>query len=149
MFLFLIRQYFFAVSTIFKNSIELAYSCWERPSCTAVREGSVAMNKNPKTSISDITKNLHREGMKVSQSTIYKEDLERSNMEVIPQDASHSSVVRICRRDYNLQRRTEVIHKRSGGKFLWTDETDINLYQSDGKTTIWRKRICEARWRMS
>ena len=41
----------------------------------------------------------------------FEEDLESSNIEAIPQDANHSSVVRIGRRDYNLQRSTEMSHK--------------------------------------
>ena len=63
----------------------------------------------------------------------------RNNIEAIPQDANHSSVVRIRKWDDNLQRRifTEISHKIS---VLWTDETKINLYQSDGKAELWRKK---------
>ena len=48
---------------------------------------------------------------------MFEEDLESSNIEGIPQDANHSSVVRIGRQDFYLQRSTEMSHKSSGTKF--------------------------------
>ena len=59
-----------------------------------------AAKKTPKTSVSHITNNLHSAGMKISQSTPqFKEDSESRNIEAIPQDANHSSAVRIKRPD--------------------------------------------------
>ena len=71
---------------------------------------AVAVKNNPKISVSDITNNHDRAGVKISQSTV----LESSNIVAIPQDANHSSVVRIRRQDYNLQRCTEMSQKGSG-----------------------------------
>ena len=58
----------------------------------------------------------------------FKEDLESSNIETIPQDANHSSVVRIGRWDCNLQRSTEMSHK----SYFWNE--------SDGKDKVLRKK---------
>ena len=57
---------------------------------TAVDDRNVVRDakKNP------IINNLHRAGVKVSQSTI----LRREQQDAIPQDANHSSVLRIGRR---------------------------------------------------
>ena len=75
-------------------------------------------------------------------------------IEAIPQNANHSSGVRIRRQDYNLQRSTEMSQKILEQTF--DDVTKKHLYQSDGKAKVWRKKgsaqdlktynlICEAR----
>ena len=66
----------------------------------------------------------------------FKEDLEGSKIEAIPQDANHSSVVRIGRQDYNLQS-TSMSHK-SWNKVLWTEYTKIN---GGGSVIAW---VCMA-----
>ncbi len=49
--------------------------------------------------------------------------------EATPEDANHS-----------LARRTGDKPQKFWDKVLWTDETKINLYQSDGKLKVWRKK---------
>ena len=89
-----------------------------------------------------------------SQSSVRK-DLESSNIEAIPQDTNHSSVVRIGRR---VAKKYRDEAQKFWNKVLWTDETKIDLLpkwwksQSVEKEGIcsWSKTyklICEARWR--
>ncbi len=49
--------------------------------------------------------------------------------EATPEDANHS-----------LARRIGDEPQKFWDKVLWTDETKINLYQSDGKAKVWRKK---------
>jgi len=70
-----------------------------------------AVKKTPKTSVSDITNDLHSAGVKVSQSTVRRRLREQKYR---GQDANHSSEVRIGRPDWNLQRSTEMSRKSSG-----------------------------------
>lgn len=83
---------------------------------TAIDDRNIvrAVKKNPKTTVTDITANLHRAGVKVSQ---IEEDFERRNIEAIPQDANHSSAKRIGKPDWILLRSTEMSHKSFGTKF--------------------------------
>ena len=73
---------------------------------------------------------------------LFEEDFESRNIEAIPQDAKHS-VVRIGRRDYNLQRRTEMSHKSSETKFYGLNpiEHAFHLLKRRLKGTI-RCRYC-------
>ena len=118
-----------------------------------------AVKKTPKTWVYDITNNLHRAAVKVSRSLesiiwrILREQQYRGystkcKMQTIPkmaipQNANHSSVVRIGRRDYSLQRSTEMRPKVL--ECFVTGETKINLYQSYGKAK-WQQLYFPLLW---
>lgn len=63
-----------------------------------------------------------------------KEDLKSRNIEAIPQNANHSSALRIGQQNWNLQQNIVLSHKSFG--------TQINLYQSEGKANVFRKTGC-------
>lgn len=58
----------------------------------------------------------------------FKEDLKSKNLDAIPQNAYHSSAVRVGQQDWKLQQNIEISHKSS--------ETLIILYQSERKDVL-------------
>ena len=80
---------------------------------TVVHDFVRDVKKYRKTSVSDITNNLHRALVKVSQSTIWRRLREQQYRSYI----NHLLVVRIGRQDYNLKRSTEMSQITSGTWF--------------------------------
>ncbi len=98
-----------------------------------------AVKKNPKTTVSDITNNLQRAGVKVSQPAVRRR----------LQEQKFRGYTRRCKpliSNKNRKARLESAKKyrdephKLWDKVLWTDETKINLDHSDGKAEVWRKR---------
>ena len=98
-----------------------------------------AVKKDPKTTVSDISNNLQRAGVKVSQSTVRRRLHEQK----------YRGYTRRCKpliSKKNRKARLEFAKKyrdepqKFWDKVFWTDETKINLYQSDGKAKVWRKK---------
>ena len=94
--------------------------------------------KNPKTTVSDISNNLRRAGVKVFQATILRR---------LSQEQKYRGHTRRCKpiiNNENGKARLELAIWDEAHKFwdkvLWTDATKINLYQSDGKANVWRKK---------
>ena len=125
---------------------------------TAVDDRNIvrAVKKNPKTSVSDITNNLHRTGVKVSQSTVQRRLREQQyrgyTTRCKPLISSKNRKARL-----NLQRSTEMSHKSSGTKFYGLMRlilTSTNVMErpecGERRDLSWSKTyklICEARWR--
>ncbi len=85
-----------------------------------------AVKKDPKTTVSDISNNLQRARVKVSQSTVRRRLHEQK----------YRGYTRRCKpliSKKNRRRASKIL-------VLWTDETKINLYQSDGKAKAGRKK---------
>ena len=98
-----------------------------------------AVKEDPKTTVSNISNNLQRAGVKVSQSTVRRRLHEQK----------YRGYTRRCKpliSKKNMKARLEFAKKYREkpqtfwGKVLWTDETKINLYQSDGKAKVWTKK---------
>ncbi len=92
------------------------------------RHNVTAVKKDPKTTVSDISNNLQRAGVKVSQSTVRR---------------------RLHEQKYRgYTRRIGDEPQKFWDKVLWTDFMD----QSDGKAKVWRERVattefsCGASW---
>lgn len=67
-------------------------------------------------------------------SLLCEGDSENSN-------ANHSSRLKKAESKTGIYKEgTEMSHNNSATKLLWTDETKINLYQSDGKVKVWRTK---------
>ena len=96
--------------------------------------------KPPKYQSTNITNNLYSAGVRVSESPGWKRLWEQQYRGYTTRCKALSSVVRIRRRDYNLQRSSEMSHKSSGTKFYGLIKTQNYLYQSDGKAKVWRKK---------
>ena len=104
-----------------------------------LRIGKSTLTKNSKTSVSDITNNLHRAGVKVSQSNVWRRLREQQ----------YRSYNTRCKPLIGRKNRKAILEfankyrdepQKFWNKVLWTDETNINLYQSDGKAKVWRKK---------
>uniref|UniRef100_A0A3B1IQX0 Transposase Tc1-like domain-containing protein n=1 Tax=Astyanax mexicanus TaxID=7994 RepID=A0A3B1IQX0_ASTMX len=99
----------------------------------------LAVKKNPKTTVSQITSDLHRAGVKVSQSTVRRRLREQTY-------GGHTARCKPLISSKNRKARLEFARKYRDepqtfwNTVLWTDETKINLYQSDGKAKVWRKK---------
>ncbi len=97
------------------------------------------VKKTPFTTVGQIKNTLQEVGVCVSKSTI-KRRLHRVNTEGSPQDVNHwwASQNRKARLEFAKR------HLKKPSQFwnniLWTDETKINLYQSDGKRRVWRRK---------
>uniref|UniRef100_A0A0E9XQ99 Transposase Tc1-like domain-containing protein n=1 Tax=Anguilla anguilla TaxID=7936 RepID=A0A0E9XQ99_ANGAN len=99
---------------------------------TAVDDRNIvkAVKKNLKTSVSDITNNLHRTGVKVSQSTVRRRLREQQYRGYTTRcKPLISSKNRKTRLQFAQKYRDEP--QKFWNKVLWTDETKINLYQSE------------------
>ncbi len=72
--------------------------------------------------------------------TIKREDFTRVNTEGSPQDVN--PLVSLKNRKARLEFAKRHLKKPSQfwNNILWTDETKINLYQSDGKRRVWRRK---------
>lgn len=98
-----------------------------------------AVKKTPKTSVSDITNDLHSAGVKVSQSTVGRRLREQKYR-------GHTTRCKPLISCKNRKARLKFAKKyrdepqKFCNTILWTDETKINLYQSDGKAKVWRKK---------
>ena len=98
-----------------------------------------AVKKDPKTTVSEISNNLQMAGVKVSLSTVRRRLHEQK----------YKGYTRRCKpliSKKNRKARLEFAKKyrdepqKFWDKVLWTDETKINFYQSDGKAKVWRKK---------
>ncbi len=67
----------------------------------------------------------------------FMKDFMITSTEATPEDANHSLARRIGSPGWNLYRDEP---QKFWDNVLWTDETKINLYQSDEKATVWRKK---------
>lgn len=108
---------------------------------TAVDDRNIvrAVKKNPKTTVTDITANLHRAGVKVSQSTVRRRLREKEYRGHTTRcKPLISKKNRKARLDFAKKHRDQP--QKFWNKVVWTDETKINLYQSDGKAKVWRKK---------
>ena len=98
-----------------------------------------AVKNNPKISVSEITNNLQNAGVKVSQSTVRRRLMQQN----------YKGYTARCKPLISTKNRKDRLEfaKKYGdepvefwNRVLWTDETKINLYQSDGKAKVWRKK---------
>ena len=82
---------------------------------------------------------LERPGVKVSQSTVRRRLGEQKYRGYIARcKPLISNKNRKARLEFAKKYRDEA--QKFWDKVLWTDETKINLYQSDGKAHVWRKK---------
>ena len=91
------------------------------------------MKKSPKTSVSDITNHLHWGEVKVSQSIVRRR----------LRDQGYRGYTTWCKpliSSTNRKARLHLAKKYRATRVLWTDETKMNVYQSDGKAKEWRKK---------
>ncbi len=94
--------------------------------------------KTPFTTVGQIKNTLQEVGVCVSKSQS-REDFTRVNTEGSPQDVTIGE-------PQNRKARLEFAkrHLKKPSQFwnniLWTDEIKINLYQSDGKRRVWRRK---------
>ena len=77
--------------------------------------------------------------MKVSQSTILQKELS-SNIDVIPQDAKTTHQYISQKATLQFSKKYSDEPQKFWNKVLWTNETTINLHQSDGKSKVLRKK---------
>ena len=96
------------------------------------------MKKNPKRSVTDVQVELQSEGIYLSWSTVRRR---------LISDGFHGYTAR-CKpliSEKNRRMRLEFARKYLNKpvsfwkSILWTDETKINLYQSDVKCKVWRR----------
>ena len=71
---------------------------------------------------------------------MFAEDFENKTKEASLEDANYSLAIGIGRPDWNLPKSTETRLISPGTKYVWITETNTNLYQSDGKANVWRKK---------
>ncbi len=96
------------------------------------------VKKTPFTTVGQIKNTLQEVGVCVS-SQQSREDFTRVNTEGSPQDVNHwwaskqEGQIRVCQT-------TSKKPSQFWNNILWTDETKINLYQSDGKRRVWRRK---------
>ncbi len=98
------------------------------------------VKKTPFTTVGQIKNTLQEVGVCV-QSQQSREDFTRVNTEGSPQDVNHWWASKTGIRD-RLEFAKRHLKKPSQfwNNILWTDETKINLYQSDGKRRVWRRK---------
>ena len=94
-----------------------------------------AVKKDPKTTVGDISYNLQRAGVKVSESTLCRRLHEQKYRRCKPLISKKNRKARL---DFAKKYRDEP--QKFWDKVLWTDEAKINLYQSDGEAKGWRKK---------
>ena len=82
--------------------------------------------------------NLHRAGVKVSQSTVQRRLREQQYRGYTTRCKPLISSNRNARLQFAKKYRDEP--QKFWNKVLWTDSTKINLSQSDGKAKVWRKK---------
>lgn len=98
-----------------------------------------AVKKDPKTTVGEISNNLQRAGVKVSASTVHRRLHEQKYRGYTRRcKPLISKKNRKARLDFAKRYRDEP--QKFWDKVLWTDETKMNLYQSDGKAKVWRKK---------
>jgi hypothetical protein len=88
-----------------------------------------AVKTTPKTSVSDITNDLRCKGRLREQK--YRGHTTRCK----PLISSKNRKARL-----KLAKKYRDEPQKFWNTILWTDETKINLYQSDGKAKVWRKK---------
>uniref|UniRef100_A0A8C5MJ28 Transposase n=1 Tax=Leptobrachium leishanense TaxID=445787 RepID=A0A8C5MJ28_9ANUR len=97
------------------------------------------VKKTPFTTVGQIKNTLQEVGVCVSQSTI-KRRLHQSEYRGFTTRCK--PLVSLKNRKARLEFAKQHLTKPSQfwNKILWTDETKINLYQSDGKSRVWRRK---------
>ncbi len=116
---------------------------------------------NPKIHVCKIRNNFQKAGVMLWQSTVLRRLWHRIT------DATHTARCKLLTSTKNRKARLEFAKKHKVCKrwarrvlelCLWTDETKMKLYLSDGKAKVWRKKenckwsqayslICKAWWR--
>uniref|UniRef100_A0AAQ5XE21 Transposase Tc1-like domain-containing protein n=1 Tax=Amphiprion ocellaris TaxID=80972 RepID=A0AAQ5XE21_AMPOC len=113
-----------------------------RPTKTAAADGRNivrVVKKDPKTVFSDISNNLQRAAVKVSQSTVHRRLHEQKNRGYTRRCKPLISKKNMkARLEFAMKYRDEA--QKFWDRVLWTDETKRNLYQSNGKAKVWRKK---------
>ncbi len=97
------------------------------------------VKKTPFTTVGQIKNTLQEVGVCVSKSTI-KRRLHQSEYRGFTTRCK--PLVRLKNRKARLEFAKRHLKKPSQfwNNILWTDETKINLYQSDGKRRVWRRK---------
>uniref|UniRef100_A0A8C5M9G9 Transposase n=1 Tax=Leptobrachium leishanense TaxID=445787 RepID=A0A8C5M9G9_9ANUR len=97
------------------------------------------VKKTPFTTVGHIKNTLQEVGVCVSKSTI-KRRLHQSEYRGFT--TRRKPLVSLKNRKARLEFAKQHLTKPSQfwNKILWTDETKINLYQSDGKRRVWRRK---------
>ncbi len=112
---------------------------------------------NPKRRVCKITNNFQKAGVMLWQSTVLRRlwhrttDATQQDTNLWPAPKIEKGKIRVCKKAQSWARRFLE-------RCLWTDETNMNLYLSDGKAKMWRKKgnckwsqayslICKAWWR--
>ena len=97
------------------------------------------VKKTPFTTVGQIKNTLQEIGVCVSKSTI-KRRLHQSEYRGFT--IRCKSLVSLKNKKARLEFAKQHLKKPSQfwNNILWTDETEINLYQSDGKRNVWRRK---------
>lgn len=107
-------------------------------SATTDRKIARAVKINPKTTVSEICNGLKSAGTNVSKSTVRRRLREQGYRGYTARcKPLISAKNRKARVEFAKTYRNHT--KEFWEKVLWTDETKINFYQSDGKAKIWRR----------
>ncbi len=88
-----------------------------------------AVKKDPKTTVSDMSNNLQRAGVKVSQSTVRRRLHEQK----------YRSYTRRCKPLISKKNRRRASKILGQGFMDWFEDNDF-MDQSDGKAKVWRKK---------
>lgn len=113
-----------------------------RPKCTSVvddRKMVTSVKKNAKSSASKIASDLTKAGVKVSSQTV-RNRLRTSGYRGCT--ARRKPLISAKNRRARLEFAKKYVSEsvEFWENVLWTDETKINFFQSDGKQKVWRKK---------
>lgn len=97
------------------------------------------VKKNPFTTVGQINNTLQEVGVCVSKSTI-KRRLHQSEYRVFTTRCKPLVSLKNRKTRSELAKQHLTTPLQFWTNILWTDETKINLYQSDGKRKVWRRK---------